>query len=65
MTLPDTCVSQCVESLCRLGCEAVRATITALEAGLPVTGVESLDAQQRRAVLAELQAIMQVYDAPR
>ena len=56
-------VNQCVESLCLNGCSAVRATITALEANLPAAGTEALDAQERRAVLRELQAIMAVYDA--
>lgn len=55
-------ISQCVEALCQLGCDSVRTTIAALEAGHPVAQVEGLDAEQRQRVLAELKAIMAVYD---
>lgn len=55
-------IHQCVEALCELGCDSVRNTIAALEAGHPVAQVEGLDAEQRRHVLAELKAIMAVYD---
>ncbi|GAB4300091.1 MAG: hypothetical protein Kow0096_19890 [Thiohalomonadaceae bacterium] len=55
-------ISQCVETLCELGCDSVRRTIAALEADEPVAQVAGLDAEQRRRVLAELKAIMAVYD---
>lgn len=55
-------ISQCVEALCECGCDAVRETIVALEQGVPVAAVTSLDDKQRRLVLAELKAIMAVYD---
>jgi len=55
-------INPCVEAVCRLGCDAVRATISALEAGQPVAQVQGLDAEQRRCVLEELRAIMAVYD---
>ena len=55
-------VQACVEALCLNGCEAVRATIRALEAELPVVQTDGLSAEQRRAVLEELKAIMDVYD---
>jgi len=55
-------ISQCVESLCGLGCDGVRSVIAALEAGEPVAQVTALDAEQRQRVLAELKAIMAVYD---
>lgn len=55
-------IHQCVETLCQLGCDGVRRTIAALEAGQPVAQVEGLDAEQRQRVLAELKAIMAVYD---
>jgi hypothetical protein len=54
--------SQCIEALCQLGCDSVRNTIAALEQGQPVAQMEGLDAEQRRRVLAELKAIMAVYD---
>ncbi len=55
-------VQQCVEALCLNGCEAVRATILALEARLPVVQIDGLAAPERAAVLEELKAIMSVYD---
>ncbi len=55
-------VQQCVEALCLNGCEAVRATILALEARLPVVQIDGLAASERAAVLEELKAIMSVYD---
>ncbi|WP_127478450.1 hypothetical protein [Sulfurivermis fontis] len=54
--------SQCIEALCQLGCDSVRNTIAALEAGQPVAQMDGLDAEQRRRVLTELKAIMAVYD---
>lgn len=56
-------VQQCVEALCQNGCQAVRATIQALERDLPVAQTDAMDACERAAVLAELKAIMAVYDA--
>lgn len=56
-------VQQCVEALCQNGCQAVRATIHALERDLPVAQTETMDDHERAAVLAELKAIMAVYDA--
>lgn len=55
-------VQQCVEALCLNGCEAVRATIDALERDLPVAQTEAMEEHERTAVLAELKAIMAVYD---
>jgi hypothetical protein len=55
-------VQQCVEALCLNGCEAVRATIRALEEDVPVAQTEGLDGGQRAAVLRELKAIMAVYN---
>lgn len=52
---------QCVEALCQNGCEAVRATIAALEQGLPAVGTEGLTEAERAAVLRELKAVMAVY----
>jgi len=54
--------SQCIEALCHCGCDAVRATITALEMGQHVAQVEGLTDEQRTQVLVELKAIMAVYD---
>ncbi len=55
-------ISLCVESLCEFGCDSVRSSIAALEQGQPVAGTEGMNDEQRRQVLAELKAIMAVYD---
>jgi hypothetical protein len=56
-------VSQCVDALCQCGCDAVRATISAMESGALVPQVESLSETERERVLDELKAVMAVYDA--
>ena len=56
-------VTQCIDALCQCGCDAVRATITAMEAGIVVPQIETLDEGERRMVLHELKAVMAVYDA--
>ena len=55
-------VNHCIETLCLNGCDAVRATITSLETGLPVEATRHLDADECAAVLLELKTIMAVYD---
>ncbi len=55
-------VSQCIDALCQCGCDAVRATISALETGAIVPQVEILSEEERRMVLDELKAVMAVYD---
>lgn len=55
-------VEAAVEALCQYGCVAVRGIIDDLEAGREVAGTAGLSAAERAAVLAELQAIMAVYD---
>jgi hypothetical protein len=60
--LPSELASQCIEALCQCGCEAVRATITALEVGAVVPQVQDLSEDERHKVLDELKAIMLVYD---
>ena len=55
-------VSQCIDALCQCGCDAVRATITAMESGLVVPQVETLSKEDRQRVLNELKAVMAVYD---
>lgn len=57
---PDT-MSEVLEALCQSGCKAVLAMIQAMEAGETVPLTESLTAEQRAQVLAELKAIMAVY----
>jgi len=56
--------SECIEALCQEGCRAVREHIAALEAGEVIAGTEALSEAERCAVLAELKAIMAVYDRP-
>ena len=53
---------QCLEAICNSGCDAVRATIDALENNLEVSQTSELSGQQRDSILSELKAIMAVYD---
>lgn len=53
---------QCLEAICGSGCEAVRATIEAMEENQEVSQTSSLDEDQRRTILEDLKAIMAVYD---
>ena len=55
-------VNQCVEALCKCGCEAVRATISNMEMGVELEQVRELNTQEAASVLNELKAIMAVYD---
>ncbi len=55
-------VSHCIETLCQCGCDAVRATISAMESGAVVPQVQTLSEEERRMVLEELKAVMAVYD---
>ena len=55
-------VNQCVDALCQCGCDAVRATIKAMESGAGVPQLETLDHEERQVVLDELKAVMAVYD---
>lgn len=55
-------VSACVEALCQTGCDMVRATIQAMEEGLPVSQTQGLSNEEQHQVLEELRAIMAVYD---
>ena len=55
-------VNQCVEVLCKCGCEAVRATISNMEMGVELEQTRELDTQEAASVLNELKAIMAVYD---
>jgi hypothetical protein len=56
-------INQCVDALCQCGCDAVRATIEAMELGAEVPQLETLDHEERNVVLEELKAVMAVYDA--
>ncbi len=55
-------VNQCVEALCKNGCEAVRATISSMEMGAELEQTRELDKQETTIVLNELKAIMAVYN---
>lgn len=57
-------VDEAVVRICELGCVRVRAIIRDMREGRPVPDLESLTAEERAEVLAELQAIMDVYDRP-
>lgn len=54
-------LSECLEAICQCGCEAVLATISAMEAGQTVPQIEQLTEDERRLVLQELKSIMDVY----
>ena len=56
-------VNQCVDALCQCGCDAVRATIEAMEMGADVPQLQTLNHDEREVVLDELKAVMAVYDA--
>jgi 4-hydroxy-3-methylbut-2-en-1-yl diphosphate synthase IspG/GcpE len=55
-------VNQCVDALCQCGCDAVRATINAMEIGAELPQLQTLDSESRKLVLDELKAVMAVYD---
>ncbi len=55
-------INTCVESLCLNGCDAVNATIEALENGLPVVQTDGFSEAERQHVLTELKTIMSVYE---
>ncbi len=55
-------VESCIEVLCQRGCSQVNGYIKALEMGEEFPEVAHLSFQERRAVLRELVAIMDVYD---
>ena len=55
-------VESCIEALCQRGCDQVNGYIKALEMGEEFPEVADLSIQERRAVLRELIAIMDVYD---
>jgi hypothetical protein len=55
-------VESCVEQLCRKGCKAVWDDIAVLEEGERIPETRRLSAEENRAVLRELKAIMAVYD---
>ena len=55
-------VNQCVDALCQCGCDAVRATIEAMEIGADIPQLQTLDSEARAVVLGELKAVMAVYD---
>lgn len=57
-------VDEAVVRICELGCARVREIIRALAQGEDVPEAAHLCAEERAALLAELQAIMAVYDRP-
>ena len=54
-------LSECLEALCQCGCEAVLATIAAMEAGQTVPQIEQLTEEERAIILSELKSVMAVY----
>lgn len=55
-------VEQCVEALCKKGCRAVWGDIDALKAGRRISEVQGLSAEEVQLVIAELSAVMAVYE---
>ena len=53
---------QCIDAICTCGCDAVRATIQAMESGQEIAQTATLTESQRQIVLSELKAVMAVYD---
>lgn len=61
LAMKSSLVESCVEQLCRKGCRAVWQDIALLEEGGRLPETRRLSAEENRAVLAELKAIMSVY----
>jgi hypothetical protein len=55
-------IEACVETLCRQGCSNVYRRISALQKHEEFPEVADLSPAERRSVLAELVAIMDIYD---
>lgn len=55
-------IEQCVENLCHKGCRAVWGDIETLENGGQLAETKGLDADEVRAVVRELKAVMAVYE---
>ncbi len=55
-------IEQSVENVCKKGCKSVWADIDALEEGRRLPETAGLNEGERQAVLAELKAIMAVYE---
>jgi hypothetical protein len=56
-------VEEALDRVCALGCQVVSAYIKALQDAQTRPEYGALDAQQRAALLQELQSIMAVYEA--
>ena len=59
---PPSHLQSIIESICELGCDRVNEIIDALEHGSSVEETRGLDKSDQHQVLAELKAIMAVYD---
>lgn len=55
-------IEQSVENVCKKGCKSVWADIDALEEGRRLPETAGLTSTERQAVLAELKAVMAVYE---
>lgn len=55
-------ITLAIETLCQKGCKEVSRIILVLERNEPLEDVGQLSEDERQAVLAELKAIMAVYD---
>ncbi len=55
-------VSKAVEDICHLGCTIVYEKIETLEDGKDISESKEFDSEERKQLLKELKAIMDVYD---
>ncbi|MCG6897268.1 MAG: hypothetical protein LJE61_09545 [Thiocapsa sp.] len=60
-TLQHCRIEARIEALCQKGCAQVRRDIAALESGSQLPETRDLSAEERRALLSELKAVMAVY----
>jgi hypothetical protein len=54
-------LAEYIEILCQSGCDAVNATISAMEKNQPTNLTQDLTEEEQQLVLSELKAIMSVY----
>lgn len=55
-------LAEYLEIVCQSGCEAVNATIKAMENNQPTAVTEELSPEEKEMVLRELKSIMSVYN---
>ena len=56
-------INRCIEAICQHGCQNVNSMILALEQGQELEETRGLSNREKSQVLAELRAVMKVYNA--